>query len=191
MTDTQYVAAYKAIAGAYRYRQSDTTEKQIQWLLDYIGPGNKLLEIGSGNRKLTNRLTEQGYDLTTLDLHLPSYCPCDGAVVGVAERLPFRNKSFDTTIISQVLEHVRSLTLTFLELERVTRERVLIVTPRQRFYKVTFDYHLHFFYSLDHLASHVHTGITQGQVIDGDLCLLWQVDGQPQRSDARGDGLRP
>ena len=100
------------------------------------------------------------------------------SVIGLAERLPFQNKSFDTTIICMVLEHVRSLTVSFLELERVTRGRVLIVTPRQRFYRVTFDYHLHFFYSLQHLASHIHTGTTEGEVVDGDLCLCWRVDGQ-------------
>ena len=80
-----------------------------------------------------------------------------------------------------VLEHVRSLTLSFLELERVTRDRVLIVTPQQRFYRVSFDYHLHFFYSLDHLASHIHTATTEGQVIDGDLCLYRRVEGQSQQ----------
>lgn len=181
MTDAQYVAAYKTVGGAYSNRQCDTTEKQVQWLLDHINPGQKLLEIGPGNKKLTNQLTEQGYNVTTLDLYLPNGFPCNGVVIGVAERLPFPNKSFDTIIMSHVLEHVRSLTLTFLELERVARKRVLIVTPRQRFYKVTFDYHLHFFYSLDHLASHVHTGTTSGKIIDGDLCLLWRVEGQSRK----------
>jgi hypothetical protein len=35
---------------------------------------------------------------------------------------------------------------------RAPREKVLIVTPRQRFYRITFDYHLHFFYR-HHLPS--------------------------------------
>jgi len=184
MTDKEYCAAYQNVAGAYKNRESDTTEDQKQWLLENIGPGKRLLEIGPGNRALTERL-RKSHDVTTLDLHC-SNGDRTGSVIGLAERLPFRTKSFDITIISMVLEHVRSLTLTFLGLARVTRERVLIITPQQRFYSVTFDYHLHFFYSLDHLASHIHTGTSEGRLIDGDLCLCWQPNGQPQEHRLHG-----
>ena len=180
MTDMEYCAAYKNVAGAYKNRESDTTENQKRWLLGHVGPGRMLLEIGPGNGAFNDRLV-LSYDVTTLDLYSSGSKPIVHSVIGLAERLPFRAKSFDTTIICMVLEHVRSLTLSFLELARVTRDRVLIITPQQRFYSVTFDYHLHFFYSLDHLASHVHTGTTEGQVIDGDLCLCWRVDEQSQQ----------
>lgn len=103
-----------------------------------------LLEIGPGNMAFTDRLIKQAYSVTTLDLHCSNSNSSARSVIGLAERLPFQAKSFDTTIICMVVEHVRSLTLSFLELARVTRERVLIITPQQRFYKVTFDYHLHF-----------------------------------------------
>jgi hypothetical protein len=180
MTDAEYCEAYRNVSGAYTNRGSDTTDGQKQWLLNHVGQEHRVLEIGPGKHALCDQLA-RSYDVTTLDLHPMGPRPHLRSVVGMAERLPFRDKSFDTTIICMVLEHVRSLTVSFLELERVTRHRVLIVTPQQRFYRVTFDYHLHFFYSLQHLASHVHTGKTEGNVIDGDLCLCWQVDERPRR----------
>jgi ubiquinone/menaquinone biosynthesis C-methylase UbiE len=179
MSESEYLAAYEAVSGAYGRREADTTEEQRQWLLDRVGSGREVLEIGPGQGALTQRLVERGLRLTTLDVQFHRREMSVDAVMGLAERLPFGRKTFDVTIICMVLEHVRSLTSTFLELERVTKDRVLIITPRQRFYKVTFDYHLHFFYSLDHLASHAHAGSTEGRVIDGDLCLEWRMPPAP------------
>jgi len=81
----------------------------------------------------------------------------------------------DVIVLAHVIEHVQSLTRAFLELERVARDRILIVTPKQRFFRWTFDYHLHFFYSVDHLASHVHRGKATGVEVDNDICMVWDV----------------
>jgi ubiquinone/menaquinone biosynthesis C-methylase UbiE len=173
MSDRDYIKAYDTVSGVYGSRDADTTPKQMQWIVDHIDASDKVLEIGPGNGRLTKLLRGSGRDVTTLQFH-----PGDGsgkAVVGMAEQIPLRDKSFDVTVVSMVLEHVRRLTTTFLELQRVTRKRVLIVTPRQRFYRITFDYHLQFFYSLEHLASHVPGGTTGGKIIDSDLCLAWDV----------------
>ena len=179
MSDDEYVAAYEAVGGVYGSRGADTTPRQMQWILEQIQPGARVLEIGPGNMELTSRLRDAGHDVTTLQLH-PGPSPGDTrTVIGMAEQIPLPDRSFDVTVISMVLEHVRRLTATFLELQRVTRGKVLIVTPKQRFYRITFDYHLHFFYSLEHLASHVPSGTTEGTVLDGDLCLAWHVGPPP------------
>jgi hypothetical protein len=175
MSDRDYVAAYEAVGGIYGSREADTTPAQMQWILDQIGPGERVLEIGPGTKQLTGRLREGGREVTTLQLHPGGASDDADTVIGMAEQIPLADKSYDVTVISMVLEHVRRLTTTFLELQRVTRSKVVIVTPRQRFYKITFDYHLHFFYSLEHLASHVPSGTTEGTVIDGDLCLAWRI----------------
>ncbi len=176
MTDSEFVATYRGLEGAYVRRSSDTTPEQTEWLLAAVERGKKVLEIGPGNRDLTERiLREKGSNVVTLDLAAPSNSIQGHAVVGVAERLPFANKAVDLTIAAHVIEHVRSLTKTFIELERVTRERVLLITPRQRYYRVTFDYHLHFFYSLAHFASHIPRGSVEGKIVDEDLCLIWDV----------------
>jgi len=175
MSDSEFVEAYKQIRGAYTSRASDTTEAQASWIVAQVPSPCTVLEVGPGVRKLTSRLMAAGNRMITLDLSTFGVPKGEQCVIGVAERLPFADKSVDITIVAHVIEHVRSLTATFVELERITRDRVLIVTPRQRFYDITFDYHLHFFYSVSHLASHVPRGTTEGQIVDDDLCLNWKV----------------
>jgi len=185
MDDKEYAAAYQSLGGRYETRETDTTERQMEWVLNSIR-GQRVLEIGPGKGALTKRLVERGYQVSTLDLFPGIYPPGDNSIkryFGIAEKFQFPDKSFDTVVIAMVIEHVRNITSATLELERITRERVLIVTPEQRYYRVTFDYHLHFFYSLDHLASHIPRGKTEGAVIDGDLCLKWDVDEQPSRTN--------
>jgi ubiquinone/menaquinone biosynthesis C-methylase UbiE len=176
MSDGEFIAAYKALTGLYSNRASDTTDRQAEWVLDHLEPARTILEIGPGRGTLTARLAASGRRVITLDLDHTGARPIP-AVIGLTERLPFSDKSVDATVALHTIEHVRSLTRAFLELERVTRDRVLIITPRQRFYKITFDYHLHFFYSVHHLASHINAGSGDGEVIDGDLCLLWRLEG--------------
>src|SRR6185295_3878718 len=117
-----------------------------------------------------------GHSVLALNLMPAGLTPGKGAI-GVAERLPFADSSVDLVVMAHVLEHVRSLTQTFFELARICRGRVLIVTPQQRSYRLTFDYHLHFFHSLGHLASHLPGGVNAGWIIDRDLCLDWSVSG--------------
>ena len=61
------------------------------------------------------------------------------------ERLPFRDESFDTVVSTHTLEHVQHLGAALAELRRVAAKRVVVVVPRQRPYRVTFNPHIHFF----------------------------------------------
>ena len=67
MTDMEYCAAYKNVAGEYKNRESDTTENQKRWLWDHVGPGRMLLEIGPGKGAFNDRLV-LSHKVTTLDL---------------------------------------------------------------------------------------------------------------------------
>jgi len=176
MSAEEFSAAYGALGGHHLDRDSDTTPAQVDWILSNIGPlPLKLLEIGPGTGIMTKRMRAAGYDVSVVDIHPfqkdPQY------LQGTVEHIPLPDKSVDVIVLAHVIEHVPSLTKAFLELERVARDRVLIVTPKQRFFRWTFDYHLHFFYSLDHLASHTPRGLTSGDEINGDLCLVWDVRG--------------
>ena len=45
------------------------------------------------------------------------------------ERLPFDDKSFDTTLCDHTLEHVRNFEKAVAELVRVTRRQLLVIVP--------------------------------------------------------------
>jgi ubiquinone/menaquinone biosynthesis C-methylase UbiE len=61
------------------------------------------------------------------------------------DRLPFPDASFDTVICTHVLEHILDLRGMVSELRRVCRRRLIIVVPREREYRYTFNPHFHFF----------------------------------------------
>lgn len=61
------------------------------------------------------------------------------------EKLPFRDNKFDTVVCTHTLEHIQDLAQGISELRRVAKKRLIIVVPKQRPYKYTFDLHLHFF----------------------------------------------
>lgn len=174
MSPHQFRLAYESLGGKYVSRGSDTTLSQVDWVLANIGDSPlEVLEIGPGKGLLSARMRNLGYRVLAVDIF-----PANGDphyIQGTVDNLPLADKSVDVIVLAHVIEHVQSLTRAFVELERVARNSVLIVTPKQRYFRYTFDYHLHFFYSVDHLASHIHRGSAGGCEIDRDLCLIWDV----------------
>lgn len=77
----------------------------------------------------------------------PAQGPVTGPAYCVAEihNLPFADAAFDTVVCAHTLEHVRDIRRALSELRRVTRNRLIVVLPRQREYRYTFDLHVHFF----------------------------------------------
>ncbi len=64
---------------------------------------------------------------------------------GTVEEIPFPDGYFDTVICAHTLEHVRDIPKAMNELRRVCSGRLIVVLPRQRPYRYTFDLHVHFF----------------------------------------------
>src|SRR5262249_44710097 len=136
------------------YRDTDMTEGQMCWMLaEAVGP--MVLEVGCGHGHLARRLAQQSdWTITATDLSHENVkvaaaqtkpgSSLDMAVANI-ESLPFPNKSFDTTLCAHTLEHVRDFERAVAELVRVTRQRLLVIVPCQRYYRYTIDYHLHFF----------------------------------------------
>jgi ubiquinone/menaquinone biosynthesis C-methylase UbiE len=61
------------------------------------------------------------------------------------QRLSFADNEFDTVISSHTLEHVQDGYSAIEELRRVAKRRLIVVLPKQRPYRYTFDLHLRFF----------------------------------------------
>ena len=61
------------------------------------------------------------------------------------ENLPFRDKEFDTVVCTHVIEHILDHRQAIAELRRIARRRVIIVVPREREGRYTFNPHFHFF----------------------------------------------
>jgi ubiquinone/menaquinone biosynthesis C-methylase UbiE len=168
MSREEFAAAYAALeSGGSRYRDSDSTLAQIDAIVgDARG---RILEVGCGNGAVAERLRAAGREVVAVDVTLGSTLAthvrarCAVAIARLPE-LPFRDLAFDTVVCAHTLEHVPDLYAAAHELRRVAR-RVIVVLPRQRYYRYTVDYHLHFFPSaapLEHLLG------GQARLIDGD-----------------------
>jgi ubiquinone/menaquinone biosynthesis C-methylase UbiE len=88
---------------------------------------SSVLEIGVGNKTVSNYLKQQGFNVTTCDFDKklePDY-------VADIKKLPFKNNSYDVVIACEILEHLpwSDFETALKELHRVTRKHVVISLP--------------------------------------------------------------
>lgn len=98
--------------------------------------GKTVLDAGCGGGGYVDHLARAGYDATGVDKHamfldLAAERKLGGRFVeaDLTERLPFPDRSFDTTVCFDVLEHVDDAAV-IRELARVTRRRIVLTVPR-------------------------------------------------------------
>ncbi len=94
-------------------------------------PG-EVLEVGARDGRVTHELLRAGSRVTALDICPRNLGLHDVSVVGGdVTALPFRDRTFDTVLCTEVLEHLPEdlLERARSELERVTRCRLLVTVP--------------------------------------------------------------
>ncbi|MCU1500260.1 MAG: Methylase involved in ubiquinone/menaquinone biosynthesis [Acidimicrobiales bacterium] len=92
-------------------------------IIKRLPAGASILEIGGGTGYQAKRLTQDGYQVTSIDIPDSNYAgqhefpvqPYDG------RHIPFPDHAFDVVFSSNVLEHVRQLDDLQLEIKRVLR----------------------------------------------------------------------
>jgi SAM-dependent methyltransferase len=105
--------------------------------LQNVVPG-AVLEVGAGEGEVTSRLRERLPDVPVFGLDLPDDETADhwsekgvDGVFGDIDHLPFPDRSFDLLLAIEVLEHVQFPELALAEMERVTRDAVVVSVPRE------------------------------------------------------------
>lgn len=147
MSDAEFRRVYEDTASVRIQRATDLNAAcEAAIARDAIGP--RVLEVGCGRGHLAGILSRR-HDVTACDMVVPPELRAAYPHVSFAEdfveRLSFADAEFDTVVCTHTLEHVLDLGAAIRELRRVARRRLLIVVPRQRPYRHTFDLHLHFF----------------------------------------------
>lgn len=157
LSEKEFARYYKELASTFVERKTDLNEECVTEILSNL-QGKTILEVGCGKGFLSKLIAQdQKYQITGIDIHPPSKNFKNlHFVSGNIENLPFASKSFDTVICTHTLEHVQDLAKSIQELKRVTKKRLIIVVPKQRPYRYTFDLHLHFFpypYTLEQVVN--------------------------------------
>jgi len=91
-----------------------------------------ILDVGCGDGYLGNVLIDRGYDVTGVDISRKALRFFRGnAVLASIDSLPFKSKSFDLVLSSEVLEHIpfSIYNKSLQELERVANKYIVISTP--------------------------------------------------------------
>jgi SAM-dependent methyltransferase len=98
---------------------------QIQFVLR-CSPGN-ILEIGPGNKTVTESLRKRGIAVTTVDIA----ADLDPDVLSSVTNLPFGTDSFDMVLAAEVLEHIpfEEFGKALGEIRRVSRRWALLSLP--------------------------------------------------------------
>jgi ubiquinone/menaquinone biosynthesis C-methylase UbiE len=89
--------------------------------------GKKILEVGVGNKSVTNYLKQNGFKISTLDIDKelsPDF-------VGDLRMMPLKKNSFETVLCCEVLEHLpfKDFEKCLRELRRVSKNNVIISLP--------------------------------------------------------------
>lgn len=146
LSEEEFRQVYIDLEHTFINRETDLNKECIEKILTHT-TGPKVLEAGCGDGYLA-KLLSRHHTVTAMDIvisdELRSSCPDITFAQGSIETLPFPDKYFDTVVCTHTLEHMRDIHRAVSELRRVAK-KMIIVVPKQRPYKYTFDLHLHFF----------------------------------------------
>lgn len=144
----------EAYADLYRkhprvHAGTDNSEACIRKIVLEI-QGESVCDIGCGTGALLTRIRQGNTKLkrvTGVDFVIDDAAALPGVeyVAAKIENLPFADGEFDTVVCTHVIEHVLEYQRAIAELRRIARKRVIIVVPRERESRYSFNPHFNFF----------------------------------------------
>jgi SAM-dependent methyltransferase len=147
MTPDEYKSIYQVTLPYHIERETDLNSECVDRIISTVS-GRTVLEVGCG-RGYLSRILSRDYSVTATDIDVDSslvnQLPEVRFMEASVENLPFCDRSFDTVVCTHTLEHVPDIQAAVGELRRVMRKRLIIVVPKQRPYRYTYDLHVHFF----------------------------------------------
>jgi ubiquinone/menaquinone biosynthesis C-methylase UbiE len=118
------------------YFNSWPADKPSEYLINFVlekAKGKNILDIACGNGVYSQRLNEMGFKCVGIDYDIENVKRAHKngvkACVGDATHLNFEDKSFDTVLMFEILEHLQHPEKAISEAIRVARENVLITVP--------------------------------------------------------------
>ena len=128
---------------------TDNSEACIARIIEDVR-GGSVCDVGCGTGVLLSRIMEARPELTRMTgvdfvVDDASALPGIDYVAAKIEALPFEDGAYDTVICTHVIEHVLEYRQAIAELRRIAKKRVIIIVPREREYRYSFNPHFNFF----------------------------------------------
>ncbi len=147
LSDDEINNYYSLLSDTFIKRETDLSDSSIDYIIHNLC-GGTVLDAGCGKGYLCGRIASLGgiNKVSGIDIAVESGLSPEGVdyTCGSILDMPFEDDSFDTVVCTHTLEHVRDIGRALDEIRRVAKKRLIIVMPRQREYKYTFDLHIHF-----------------------------------------------
>lgn len=145
LSENEINGYYSFLADTFMQRKTDLNDACIEFILKNI-TGTNILDAAAGRGYLANKIAEKQGSCVAMDIVKGNlYNERVTFVEGSLTSIPFEDNTFDTVICTHALEHIKDVDVAVKELRRVCKKRLLIVVPRQREYKYTFDLHVNFY----------------------------------------------
>lgn len=119
---------------------------KIKYLKNYV-TGNTILDIGCGLGKYSRYLQDNGYKVISIDVDKHFESPNADFCFASGDAIPFKDKTFDTVILFDVLEHIENDEKVLSELQRITKHRIIGSVPNEddhilQKYNLTYKHHI-------------------------------------------------
>ena len=128
--------------------------KYFDEIIEYIPKGVKVLDFGAGNCELSKYIGWRN-NVTSIDIHKS----CEKADIYDGYKLPYEDNSFDVVLSMFVLHHIPHNKEIIHELQRVARNRVIIVedTPITLLQRFISSVHYLYFQQPMYMIEHMKT----------------------------------
>jgi ubiquinone/menaquinone biosynthesis C-methylase UbiE len=129
---------------------------ELQRIVSEINPGSSILEIGGGSGWQARKLSEMGFNVTSIDI--PYIAARSYPIIEYdGKQIPFPDRSFDVIFSSNVLEHISHLDSFESEILRVLKETGKVIhllpTATWRFWTICAHYPYYTIGSITRLMS--------------------------------------
>ncbi|MBI5227683.1 class I SAM-dependent methyltransferase [Candidatus Micrarchaeota archaeon] len=179
LSEREFAEVYENVSDVNLKRETDLNRGCFSKILDSV-KGNSVLDIGAGKCVLAAEINKMGKSVTAADIvisnEIKEKFPTLIFKEANVEQMPFKDKVFDTVVCTHTLEHVRNLANAIKELRRVCKKRLIVVVPKQRHYRYTFDLHLNFFPYESALLTVMDNKEGQCRVVEGDLFYIEDLE---------------
>ncbi|MDZ7832240.1 MAG: class I SAM-dependent methyltransferase [Desulfobacterales bacterium] len=148
LSQEEYKFYYNLLSDKHIKRKTDLNQQCIDRILSNI-IGESTLDVGCGKGFLSMAMANRmNMRVVGIDLHIPEHLTQHSNPLFIEdniEELPLKDSSFDNVVCTHTIEHLLNPEKTIKEIRRVAKKKIIIIVPRQREYRYTFDLHIHFF----------------------------------------------
>jgi SAM-dependent methyltransferase len=147
LTEDEYELLYREHPRVHT--GTDNSEACISRIIADVR-GGSVCDVGCGTGVLLSRIKKARPELTRMTgvdfvVNDAAALPGIDYVAAKIEALPFEDGAFDTVICTHVIEHVLEYRQAIAELRRIAGKRLIIIVPREREYRYSFNPHFNFF----------------------------------------------